>query len=319
VNPLVSIICLCYNHAAFVREAVESVLKQSYSPLQIILADDASTDGSVPEIKNLKAEYPQLELLLLPKNVGNCKAFNSAFKLANGKYVVDFATDDVMMPERIQKQVAQFERLDESVGVVFTDAVYIDATGTVFRHHYDYLFSKKLLSTIPQGDVYQDLLQRYFIASPTMLVRKKVLDEINGYDESLTYEDFDFWIRSSRNYKYFFLDEKLTMIRRRHTSLSSGWYVPGDPQLHSTYLVCKKAQQLNRSPEDTLALVKRVRYELRQSVLSENFPEANLFFQLLQELRAPNLLDRFTIQLARLKVPLSSLRKLYHRFRYGDN
>jgi len=319
VNPLVSIICLCYNHAAFVREAVESVLKQSYSPLQIILADDASTDGSVSEIKKLKAEYPQLELLLLPNNVGNCKAFNSAFKMANGKYVVDFATDDVMMTERIQKQVAQFERLDESVGVVFTDAVYIDATGTVFRHHYDYLFSKNLLSTIPQGDVYKDLLQRYFIASPTMLVRKKVLDEMNGYDETLTYEDFDFWIRSSRNYKYFFLDEKLTMIRRRHTSLSSGWYVPGDPQLHSTYLVCKKAQQLNRSPEDTQALVKRVRYELRQSVLSENFPEANLFFQLLQELHAPDVLDRFTIQLARLKVPLSSFRKLYHRFRYGDD
>ncbi len=115
-KPLVSVICLCYNHRRFVREAVESVLNQSYKNIQVIVADDASTDNSVEEIQSLKAPYPSIELLLLPKNLGNCKAFNEALKLAKGEFVIDFATDDVMMPDRIEKQVAFFGRLTPTVG-----------------------------------------------------------------------------------------------------------------------------------------------------------------------------------------------------------
>ena len=109
-KPLVSVICLCYNHARFVREAVESVLNQSYKNIQVIIADDASTDNSIEEIHSLKATYAPVELLLFSKNLGNCKAFNEALKLAKGEFVIDFATDDVMMSDRIEKQVAFFER-----------------------------------------------------------------------------------------------------------------------------------------------------------------------------------------------------------------
>lgn len=318
MNPLVSVVCLCYNHEPYIRQAVESVIHQSYRPLQVIVADDGSTDGSVREIQKLKEEYPFLEILILPVNSGNCKAFNSGYKLVKGEFVVDFATDDIMMPDRIERQIKFFESLDESFGVVFTDAVYIDTQNVAFRNHFDYLFSKKLLTTIPQGDIYQDVLSRYFIPSPTMLSRKKVFDDLNGYDEHLAYEDFDFWVRSSRSFKYGFQNEKLTKIRRKHSSLSSGWYQKGDGQLHSTYLVCRKAQQLNRSPEDDQALIKRIRYELRQSVFSENRKEAKLFFELMKDIQRPKVSDRFIFMLSKLKLPLSPFRLLYHRIRFGD-
>ena len=129
MKPLVSIVCLCYNHQAFVRQAVESVIQQSYSPLQIIVADDASSDASVAEILKLKTEYPFLDLLLIAENVGNCKAFNAAYKLAKGEFIIDFATDDLMLPDRIEKQVQFFGQQDRNTGVVFTDAVYIDEAG----------------------------------------------------------------------------------------------------------------------------------------------------------------------------------------------
>ncbi|HOX83369.1 MAG TPA: glycosyltransferase family A protein [Chryseolinea sp.] len=317
-EPLVTIICLCYNHAVFIREAVESVIHQSYKNTQIILIDDASKDESVQEIDKLKNQYPFLETVLLPVNVGNCKAFNAAFKLAKGEYIIDFATDDVMMPDRIEKQVHFFEHLDHSYGVVFTDAVYMDVNGFVFRNHFEYLFSKGLLTSIPQGDVYQAVLRQYFIASPTMMIRRNVLDELGGYDENLSYEDFDFWVRSSRNYKYALLNEKLTKIRRKHKSLSSGWYKPGDQQLHSTYVVCKKAQEINRSEGDTLALAKRARYELRQSFFSENHVEAKLFFQLLNDLQQLRGLDLAIVNLSKLHLPMSSFRMWYHQLRYSD-
>lgn len=317
MKPLVSIVCLCYNHAAFVRQAVESVIQQSYSPLQIIVADDASKDGSTLEIQKLKAEYPFLELLLLPVNVGNCKAFNSAFKLVKGDYVIDFATDDVMMPDRIEKQVQFFKSVDRTVGIVFTDAIYINEEGKLIRNHFEYLIRKRLISRIPQGDVYRDVVSTYFIPGPTMMVRREVFDVLAGYDEALTYEDFDFWVRSARYYRYAFLNEQLTCIRKVRQSMSTGWYIPGDKQLYSTYLVCKKAQHLNRDEGDKQALIKRVRYEFRQSVLSENYSEATLFYSLLEELKGVRFGDLILLFVNQYRVPLSAWRKVYHKVRFS--
>lgn len=315
--PLVSVICLCYNHARFVREAVESVLQQTYPNLEIIVVDDASNDNSAGEIRKLVVENPQIRFLDLPQNLGNCKAFNRGLALSTGKYVIDFATDDVMTPERVARQANLFEKLDPAYGVVFSDAVYIDADGKELRDHYGYLFKKKLLDHIPEGDVYRDVLTTYFIASPTMMIRRKVLDDLQGYDEELAYEDFDFWVRSARSYRYAFLNEKLTKIRRTEQSMSTGWYKRGDKQLLSTYKVCRKACSLNKSREDDQALAQRVRYELRQSVFSENHREAALFFSLLKELQPLRWSDRFLIILNKLRLPLASLRETYQRWRFG--
>jgi len=318
-QPLVSVICLCYNHEPFVREAIQSVIDQSYSNMQIIVVDDASTDNSVHVIRDVIAPHPKVKFLQLQKNHGNCAAFNKGLALAAGEFIVDMATDDIMLPDRIQKQVDFFSNYTSEYGVNFTDAVYVDATGTPFRNHFEYLFDKRLIKSIPQGDVYRDVLTMYFISSPTMMIRKTVLDALRGYDENLAYEDFDFWVRSSRTFKYCFLNERLTYVRRNISSMSSGWYVPGDKQLHSTYLVCQKAMKLNRSAEDEKALIKRVRYELRQAVFSENLHEAELFFRLLAQLKCVRVIDRTLLMLSKTRIPLSKLRKKYHQLRFGKS
>src|SRR5690606_40698123 len=153
------------------------------------------------------------------------------YALSDGDYIVDLATDDVFHPDRIASQISHFSKFDSSYGVLFTNAIYIDEYSKPFRNHFEYLISKRLISNVPQGDVYANLLSTYFIASSTMLVRREVLDRLTGYDENLSYEDFDFWIRSSRYFKYIFLDEPLTYIRRVKKSLSTKLYEPGDRQL----------------------------------------------------------------------------------------
>jgi len=316
-QPLVSVICLCYNHERFVAEAIQSVIDQTYASIQLIVVDDASTDSSPAIIIDLVAKYPFIETLLLKENLGNCRAFNRGLALARGEFVIDLATDDVLMPERIAQQVDLFLSLDNSYGVVFTDATYIDEKGRFLRDHYAYLFKKGLLQAIPQGDVYSRIISRYFVCSPTMMIRKKVLDEMHGYDEALSYEDFDFWIRSARNYKYAFLDRKLTKVRRAVRSMSTGWYRQGDRQLYSTYLVCKKIAALNRSDEEHQALAVRLKYELRQSVFSENFYEADLFYSLLETIGRASAMDDLFHGLNRLKLPFSWLRRWYHKLRFG--
>lgn len=316
MGPLVSVICLCYNHERFVRGSLSSVFHQSYENVEIIIVDDASTDQSVNVIRESIADRTGIQFISLKANIGNCAAFNRGLALAKGKYLIDFATDDIMLPERIAQQVAFFETHDTSWGVNFTDATYIDPEGKFIKHHFEYLEQKNLLMRVPEGDVYSDVLSTYFIPSPTMMIRKEVMDELSGYDESLAYEDFDFWVRASRLYKFSFLNERSTYIRRKHGSMSDGWYAPGDKQLHSTFVVCRKAAALNRTPLEKNALVKRLRYELRQSVFSENHVEAQNFFGLLQDLRGVSGTDQLVYFLNKLRLPLSWLRSLYHRLRY---
>jgi glycosyltransferase involved in cell wall biosynthesis len=317
-SPLVSIICLCYNHERFVREAIESVFVQTYHNIQIIIVDDHSTDRSGSIINELiRVHSRKVEFLSLMENVGNCKAFNQGLKLVDGDFVIDFSTDDVMLPDRVEKQVDFFLKQKEDVGVVFTDAIYINENGELIRNHYEYLYKKNLIDHIPSGDIFPDVLTTYFISSPTMMVRKKVMDTLQGYDENLSYEDFDFWVRASRNFQFAFLNLKTTKVRKSQDSMSTGWYKKGDKQLHSTFVVCLKAEKLCRNEQDCDALRWRALYEFKQAVFSQNKEEANLFAALLRRLgKIPA--SFFLIRAASyLPLPWSWIRDKYHQLRYN--
>ncbi len=315
-KPLVSVICLCFNHRHFLKEAVSSVLNQSYTNIEVIVIDDASGDGSDQLIKEVVNLHPEIKTILLSENVGNCKAFNLGLKLATGDFVIDFSTDDVMMTDRVEKQIDFFLKQDNRVGVVFTDSVYIDQQGASFRSHFEYLFNKKLIDHIPSGDVFRNVLTTYFICSPTMMIRKSVLEGMGGYDEALAYEDFDFWVRASRNFYFGFLNERLTKVRRSFGSMSTGWYKQGDKQLRSTYLVCEKALNLCRDEEDRKALQWRLLYEFKQAAFSRNKAEAKLFAGLLKKLGIipPSFyIVRFV---SALPFPWAWLRNRYHQLFY---
>ncbi len=114
-----------------------------------------------------------------------------------------------------------------------------------------------------------------------MMVRRSVLEEMNGYDEDLAYEDFDFWVRSARNHKYLYSPEILVKKRILRKSHSRNQYKFGSEQLRSTYKVCVKASELNRTAEEDACLNKRIRYEMRKSLETGNLRLAWDFFRLL--------------------------------------
>jgi len=314
MTPLVSIVCLCYNHERFVEEAIQSVFNQTYKNIQLILVDDFSSDKSVAVIQKIIEQYSNVDFLPLKKNHGNCAAFNKGLELVKGDFIIDFATDDVMLPNRIENQVNFFLHQNENVGVVFTDSIYIDENGKMLLNHYEHLFKKKIIKNIPTGNVFRDVLTTYFISSPTMMVRKKVYDELNGYDESLAYEDFDFWIRASRNFRFQFLNEKTTLVRKLQGSLSTGLYQKGDKQLYSTFLICQKAEKLCCDEGDRDALRVRMFYEFKHAALSGNKIEARLFAQQLKSLKEIPFAFYVIQFLSFLPLPWAWLRRTYFRF-----
>lgn len=265
-QPLVSIIAISYNHAPYIKEALASVFMQTYPNIQLIVADDCSTDESMAMIEE-SCIGRSVTILSNKTNKGNCTTFNEAFKKVGGKYIIDFALDDLMYPDRVSKQVAFFESLDASVGVVFTNVAVVDISGTFLYAHYPRYHHPLASDLIPQGDVFVALLSRYYINPVSMMVRREVIEKLNGYDERLSYEDFDFWVRSSRMYSYAYLPELLSAKRIVPHSLASGFYTRHrEAMFQSTLQVCKKAWWLCKNKTEIKALVYRCRYELKQAL-----------------------------------------------------
>jgi len=267
-KPLVSIICLCYNHEQFVVESLNSVLNQSYKNIELIIADDCSTDSSEKTIKNWLENYPDIQFISNETNLGNTKTFNKALQFAKGNYVIDLAADDILMPNCIEKQIDTFLNSNQKkLAIVYGNAEIISENNQHLRYYYEVNAEKKVLKKPATGDIYSSILsQSSMICSVASIVKREVLDELNGYDENLAYEDLDLWIRTARNYNFEFIDSVLIQKRELENSLGSQFYKKFSSRTrkinHSTYLIIKKAIALNKTKAENKAVLKRVHQEM---------------------------------------------------------
>lgn len=280
-EPLVSVICLCYNHERFVEDAIHSVLRQTYPNIEIIVVDDASSDNSCAVIENVIINYPQIRFIHLQENKGNCKAFNIGLKASKGNYIIDLAADDILNEERISAGVKALVEAGDNYGVTFSNCEIVDEDGSFIKFHFPIDQDGKSLREVPEGDVFTDVISTYFICPPTIMFKREVIEALGGYDESLTYEDFDLWIRSSRHYKYAYVDQVLVKKRVVKGSQGKKQFRIGSPDTRSTYRVCEKASRLVRNKEEVLALRKRIFYEIRVALRLLNFREALCYIKLI--------------------------------------
>ncbi|WP_426059373.1 glycosyltransferase [Hymenobacter sp. B1770] len=301
----VTIVALCHNHASFLREALDSILSQTYPHLEVWLVDDASTDGSPDILREYAAQHPEWHLLLVSENLGNCRAFNAAFRQSHGEFLIDFATDDVLLPERVSQQVAAFRAADSRVGVVYSNAEIIAEDGTLLGLHHRPGPTGALVPPPATGWVFAEVLRRYFISTPTMMMRRACLAELGGYDETLAYEDFDFWVRASRDWQFLFLDAVTTRKRKHPRSMSSRAYQRYDPYLASTIRVCEKALARVSTDNERAALATRVRWEMRQAMRRRRFAEVQELFKILRQTSRPALLDLTLAAVSRLALQFS--------------
>lgn len=274
--PLVSVICICFNHARFVQEALLSVFSQTYSNLELIVVDDASSDNSVSVISEVLATHPEVKTIFLSINQGNCKAFNRALKLCQGEYIIDLAADDVLFPNRIEAGVNALQKAGTDYGMNFSDAIWMNEGGVQ-----QYLHSDRFPhQSIPQGDVYEVLIKKYFICPPTMMFTRALIDKLGGYDETLMYEDFDLQIRGARYFKFCYTPEVLVKKRIVAGSMSQKQFTRSDKQRYSTFRVCDKILSMNANIEEQCALHTRIFYEIRQCLKLLDFRLAWRYFDL---------------------------------------
>lgn len=132
VCPLISYALIAYNQENFIREAVESALAQTYSPLEIILSDDASHDQTFEIMRELAASYQgphQIVLNRNPKNLGLCGHVNKVFEMAKGEWVVAAAGDDISYPNRVAELYSAALQMPDTTAVA-SAFDKIDAAGS---------------------------------------------------------------------------------------------------------------------------------------------------------------------------------------------
>lgn len=218
-QPLVSVIIPSYNHARYLGGTLDSVLAQSYRPLEVIVVDDASTDGTSGV---LAAYADRVTAIRLERNSGGpARPRNAAIQLARGEVLSIFDSDDLMRPEKLAREVSLLERFPD-IPLVFSDFENFQADGRVERFlqtgHEDFVRMPKLRLDageyrIRSCDAFDTLIADNFIGTSGIVMRRSLVEAVGGFDEGLgNSDDIDFLFRASRKFDFGYLD---TVLHRR--------------------------------------------------------------------------------------------------------
>lgn len=290
-NPLVTIICLCYNQQKYVLEGLMSVIHQDYLFKELIIVDDCSTDNSKKIIEKWCLDYPETKFISNEANLGSTKSFNKALAKANGAFVIDLAADDVLLPHCIRTQIYAFQNsVYQNLGIVYGNAELIAENGTFESYYFPVNHYKKVTTPRITGDIYESVLTGGdCMCSVSSMVKKSVFDALHGYDESLAYEDLDFWIRASRKFDFDFIDEILIRKRTVGNSLGTHFFIKNDAKArkinYATYQILKKAIALNKSKKEHKAVLKRMHFELILAYKTNNYKLVAKYLMLELKLR----------------------------------
>ena len=212
-NKLVSVCINAYNSEKYISDTIKSVIDQTYKNLQIIVIDDCSTDNTYNILKSF--DDPRLEIYRLPYNCHISNACNEGFKYVKGKYVAHLDSDDLWVPEKIEKQV-EFLENNKEYGACFTYAEIIDENGQLADESGDYLRDIYAFQNCTQTDMY-----RYFydnsnrLCHPSSLIRTDIIEKLGKHDVTMLYlHDFDYWMRLVTCCHIYILPECLTLVRR---------------------------------------------------------------------------------------------------------
>ena len=199
MNPLVSIVVTSYNQKDILPRAIDSVLSQTYNNIQIVIADDGSTDNSQDLINRYFQNFPhKIKPVLSPKNQGIPKNKNMGFRACDGDFITYLDGDDYYFPEKIEREIKVFQT-DKSLDIVYSNFAYTDLSGSVYKYW------KQNEVDAAKGYIFEDVFSRNFPFSTLYrneLIRAELLKKINYYDENLiAYEDWDSRIRMTKTAK----------------------------------------------------------------------------------------------------------------------
>jgi glycosyltransferase involved in cell wall biosynthesis len=203
-KPLVSIIMNCYNGEKYLKEAIESVLAQTYQNWEAIFWDNRSTDGGAEIFKSYAD--PRLKYFYAPKHTWLYEARNYAIEKASGEFIAFLDVDDWWEPTKLEKQIVLF--LDPEVGLICGNYWVVNERKKKQWEHRKQVF--------PTGRILNDLLKDCFVGMLTLVVRRSALESLS-YACNSRYHiigDFDLVIRLAVQWKLDCVHEPIAFYRQ---------------------------------------------------------------------------------------------------------
>lgn len=203
----VSICIPTYNRKEYIKETIDSILSQTYKDFEIVIVDDGSTDGTEDVLKELDIPVTYY----WQENSGDAAARNKLIELAKGKYISFIDSDDLLMPDAIERMVRIMEAEDGNV-IVYGSYFRIDKHGKIYGRCKRRLYS---------GSITQHLFESILVHACGSLFPTRILRESPAFDTSFHIcSDYDLWLRLSMKYRFIALRDPTFKRRRHSTNLS---------------------------------------------------------------------------------------------------
>lgn len=224
--PIVTVIITSQNHEKFVRESIQSVLDQTFQDFEIIIVDDYSTDASWEIINSFKDK--RIRAFRNEQQMRGAIGINDSIAYrAIGKYIAIHHSDDVFLPDKLEKQV-HFLNLHPEVGAVFGYAEIIDEDGKPFTDKENFYFSIFKQSNRSR----HEWLRHFFyhgncLCHPSVMVRKECYSKVGLYDRRFgQIPDLDMWVRMCLRYSVHIIQEPLIKFRLLNNEANSSSVKP---------------------------------------------------------------------------------------------
>lgn len=223
-QPLVSVIMNCYNSAKYLREAIESVLVQTYQNWEIIFWDNQSTDESATIFKSYADA--RLRYFLAPEFTKLGRARNLAVAHATGEWLGFLDCDDVWLPEKLARQVDIIMNEGPELGLVYGQCLVIKS-GIEISSQWasrQYKYTKNtVLKTLPEGRVFEKLLKLNFIPLLTAVVNRVAYHEVGGLSAHFEQaEDYELFVKIAAKRKVRAVQDIIALYRIHETNISIG-------------------------------------------------------------------------------------------------
>lgn len=194
--PLISVAIPAYNHAHYIETCLTSVYNQTYPNIELVIIDDGSQDDTRIQIDSFLAQHANRfahTVFRSRPNRGVSATSNEAIESCNGEWVHLLGSDDVIYPDKIQRQCYFIQQWnDPALALVYADADYLDETGRVLPKR-----QGQRPASEPDHSAYQWLFLHNPITNPTLALKRDAFLNLGGFDESLRLEDWDCWLRLS--------------------------------------------------------------------------------------------------------------------------
>ena len=206
---MISIVLPVYNGERYLADSIKSILNQTYKDFELIIVNDCSTDSSLEIIEEFARTDPRIIIINNEQNQKLPRSLNIGFSYCHGEYYTWTSDDNLMLPDFCEAMITKLQ--NSNADLVFSRCGIVDSNGR----------------RIGKTELHDDLDEIYCnnIVLASFMYRRKVHDALNGYDtDKFLVEDYDFWLRAYRQFRFAYIPDILYEIRFHGDNLGTKYF-----------------------------------------------------------------------------------------------